>query len=111
MAFLNTKDGRTISKNGKGKSLTPKMLSFIDAYFGEANFVAFKAMELSAYKTTTPGSTERTAAELMNHPLVIAEIKRRLDLRTEKTEVKAEWLISKLQTIVNNTQEDNPQAA
>lgn len=87
------------------------MISFIDAYFGEANFVATKAMELSAYKFSTRASLEQTAAELMNHPLVIAEVKRRQELRSDKAEVKAEWLITKLQEIALNTQESNPQAA
>lgn len=115
MAYLSVKEGRLVSKaynnSSKGKKLTPKMLSFIDQYFGSANFNALEAMRLSDYKCSTEGSVHQTSAELMNHPLVIAEIKRRTDLRSEKSEVKAEWLINKLMNIVNNTEEDNPAAA
>lgn len=111
MAYLSIRDGTTVSKGHKGRKLTPKMMSFIDLYFGEASFNAVRAVELSDYQCNTRASIERTAAELMNHPLVVAEIKRRTDARTEKHEVKADWLINKLMNIVSNTEEDNPQAA
>lgn len=87
------------------------MLSFINAYFGGANFNALKAIELSDYKCTTRGSTHQTSAELMNHPLVVAEIARRNSVREQKSEVKAEYLIQKLISIIEETQQDNPQAA
>jgi phage terminase small subunit len=111
MAYLNTKEGRTVSTNHKGRKLTHKMISFIDAYFGEANFNALQAMRLSAYKCTTEASVVQNAAELMTHPLVIEEIKRRQAVRTEKAEVKAEYLINKLMQIIEAEQTDNPQAA
>lgn len=110
MAYLSVKAGRIEGKGGKGKKLTPKMVTFIDAYFGEANFNATRAYELSAYASTMK-SPDLRAAELMNHPLVQQEIKRRQAIRTEKSEVKAEWIINKLQKIVNNTEDENPQAA
>src|ERR1700748_3452488 len=81
MGYRNIHDNRP-SLGTKGRKLTPKMLSFINAYFGEANFNATKAMELSDYKCTTPGSVPQTAAELMNHPLVVEEITRRMDARS-----------------------------
>ncbi len=112
MAYLNVKKGKTVSTSlSRGHKLTPKMRSFIDAYFGAANFNALEAMRLSDYKTTTPASTTQTAAELMRHPLVMAEIERRQQARTEKAEVKAEYLITKLMAIIEKEQEDNPQAA
>jgi phage terminase small subunit len=94
-----------------GRKLTPKMLSFINAYFGEANFNALRAIELSDYACKTKYSIHQTSAELMNHPLVIAEIKRRMEIREQKSEIKAEFLIQKLLEIIQATQEDNPQAA
>lgn len=100
-----------MSKAYKGRKLTLKMLSFIDAYFGAANFNASEAMRLSDYRTTTSDSTYQSAAQLMLHPLVIAEIKRRQDLRTEKAEVKAEYLITKLMSIIEATETANPTAA
>ena len=111
MPYLSVKDGRVESRAYTGRKLTPKMLSFINAYFGAANFNALKAIELSDYKCTTKHSIHQTSAELMNHPLVVAEIKRRMELREQKSEIKAEFLIQKLLEIIQATQEDNPQAA
>ena len=108
MPYLSIRDGTLESKGGKGKKLTPKMLSFSDHYRSDADFRSSKAVELSDYKCSTKHSVQQTAAELMNHPLVVAEIKRRTDLRTERSEVKAEWLINKLMNIVQNTEIDNP---
>jgi len=111
LPYMSIKDGRTESKAYTGKKLTPKMLSFINAYFGEANFNGLKAIELSDYNCTTKYSKHQTYAELMNHPLVAAEIEKRQAKREQKSEVKAEYLIQKLISIIEDTQEDNPQAA
>jgi len=102
MAYLSIKEGRTVSRANTGRKLTPKMLSFINAYFGEANFNALKAIELSDYKCSTPGSAHQTSAELMNHPLVAAEIQKRLDARQHKSEIKAEYLLNKLIEIIDD---------
>jgi hypothetical protein len=106
MPYLSIKDGRTESKAYTGRKLTPKMLSFIDAYFGAANFNQLVAIELSDYKCTTRHSAHQTAAELMNHPLVKAEIDKRMEKRQQKSEVKAEYLISKLLEIIDCAEEE-----
>jgi len=111
LAYLSIAKGREFPTGNKGKKLTPKMLSFIDAYFGEANFNATKALELSDYTHSNKAATNQHVAQLMQHPLVVAEIKRRQDLRTQKSEVKAEYLINKLMQIIEAEQEQNPQAA
>lgn len=108
MAYLSVNEGRIKSLGHKGKKLTPLMVSFIDAYFGEANFNAGKAMQLSNYKCK---NSIAQAAELMNHPLVQEEIKRRQAIRTAKSEVSAELLIIKLMQIIEAEQDRNPQAA
>jgi len=108
---MSIKDGYTKPTTYRGRKLTPKMITFIDAYFGEANFNGQKAIELSAYECKTKTSIHQTYAELMNHPLVKAEIDRRMAKRSERQEVKAEYLIAKLMTIIEDTQTDNPQAA
>lgn len=108
MPYLSIKDGR-IEANPKtytGRKLTPKMRSFIDAYFGAANFNGLKAIELSDYNCKTKASIHQTYAELMNHPLVAAEIERRQQKRTEKSELTAEFLIAKLLTIIEATEEE-----
>ncbi len=104
MPYLSIKDGRTEStrKDKFGRKLTPKMMSFINAYFGAANFNALRAMELSDYNCKTKYSIHQTSAELMNHPLVVAEIEKRMAKREQKSEVKAEYLIQKLMEIIDN---------
>lgn len=111
MGYLSIKDGDVEGKRYNGKKLTPKMLSFINAYFGEASFNAHKAIELSDYKCTTKYSIHQTSAELLNHPLVDKEIKRRLAIREQKSEIKAEYLIQKLLELIEDNQAENPQAA
>lgn len=89
------------------------MLSFVDAYFGEAAFNAIKAYELSEYKSTTASKATITknVSEIMTNPLVVAEIKKRQAKRTQQSEVKAEYLIQKLMQIIEREEEQNPQAA
>jgi phage terminase small subunit len=105
LPFLSVTDGRIVPGNGKGRKLTPKMVEFVDLYMIHQN--ATKAVELSSYKTINPA---RHAADLMQHPLIQKEIKQRLAVRSEKAEVKAEYLINKLMNIIEQTQSDNPQA-
>jgi phage terminase small subunit len=105
LPYLNINDpDRTESKAYTGRKLTPKMRSFIDAYFGGANFNAIRAIELSDYNCTTKHSIHKTSAELMNHPLIIAEIEKRMAKREQKSEVKAEYLINKLIEIIDSDQ-------
>lgn len=113
MAYLSVRDGRVKpnSVNGVGRKLTPKMLSFVNAYFGLANFNATEAVRQSEYKNGNDAATQTLAAELMNHPLIQVEVKKRLEAREAKSEVKAEFLIMKLMEIIAATQEDNPTAA
>lgn len=106
--FLSVKDGRSEPQSGKGRKLTPKMLSFIDAYFGEAMLNATEAVRLSAYKSKNPALL---SVELLDHPLVAAEVARRQLIRQQKSEVKAEYLIAKLIDMIEKEQTRNPQAA
>lgn len=110
MPYLSIKDGRTESKANTGRKLTPKMVSFINAYFGAANFNQLKAIELSDYDCKTKYSIHQTAAELMNHPLVKAEIEKRMAQRQQKSEIKAEYLLNKLIEIIDNAGEEEKTA-
>lgn len=96
MPFLSVLDGRLVSGNGKGKKLTPKMVEFVDLYMIHMN--ATKAVELGSYKTKNPN---RHATDLMQHPLIIEEIKKRLAARSQKSEIKAEYLLNKLIDIID----------
>lgn len=106
MPYLSIKDGITESRAYTGRKLTPKMRSFIDAYFGAANFNGLKAIELSDYNCKTKHSIHQTYAELMNHPLVSAEIERRMEKRQQKSEVTADYLIAKLIDIIDDIEEE-----
>lgn len=107
MAYLSIKDpDRTESQAYTGRKLTPKMRSFIDAYFGPANFNALLAIELSDYNCKTKFSAHKTSAELMNHPLVKAEIDKRLAKREQKSEIKAEYLLNKLIEIIDDLESE-----
>jgi phage terminase small subunit len=105
LAYLSIRNGRPVSTGNKGRKLTGKMNSFIDAYFGEAQFSASKAYQMSGY-TSNPKTAAIRATELMTHPLVVAEIQRREGLRQQKTELKAEYLINKLIQIIDCPEEE-----
>lgn len=102
MAYLNVKEGRLQGKNGQGRKLTPKMRSFINAYCGPANYNALEAIRLSDYECKTAYSIHMTSAELMLHPLVLAEIEKRMIKKQEKSEIKAEYLLQKLIEIIDD---------
>lgn len=107
MPFMNVhKAAKNGGTNNKGKKLTPKMVEFVELYMLHMN--ATKAAELSTYITDNPN---RLGHRLMSHPLIIAEIKKRMDARSEKFEVTAEYLVRKLTNIVDRTEEANPAAA
>lgn len=97
MPFLSEKKGRRGVDNGKGKKLTAKMHEFIDLYMIHKN--ATKAVELSSYKTKNP---TLIATQLMQHPLITAEIQRRFAERSEKSEVTASFLLEKLLKIISD---------
>jgi len=104
-SFLKGKDYVPPEK-GRGSKLTNKMISFIDEYMIDMN--GFRAVERSTYKTVNP---KQMADMLLNHPLVRAEIERRMAQKREKSELTAQYVLLKLQSIVDATEEDNPQAA
>lgn len=70
--------------------------------------VGSEAIVKAGSKTTNP---TRAATEMLNHPLVKAEIKRRVEARVEKSELTVEFLTQKLLEIIQTEQGENPQAA
>lgn len=99
------KEGQTPPPKGKGSKLSPKMEAFIDEFFVDLN--ASAAVLRAGYKTR---NQHRMASELMNHPLVAAEIERRKLKLQEKKELQADYLINKLVDIIDNTEKANPMA-
>lgn len=98
MAYL--KKGQEPPKTGKGSKLSAKMRAFVDEFMVTQN--ASEACLKAGYKTKNP---TRLGAELMNHPLVATEIERRLEERSDKAELRADYLINKLVEIIDNPDE------
>lgn len=93
MAYLTMNS--EIPVKGKGAKLSTKMLRFIDEYFVDMN--GSEAVLRVPYKTTNPN---RIASELLRHPLVSAEIRKRMDKKLELNELKADYLVNKLVAII-----------
>lgn len=93
MPFM--KEGSTVPTRGKGSKLSAKMTLFVDEYLVDLN--ASAAVLRAGYQTR---NQNRIAAELLAHPLVKAEIDRRTQDRREKMELKADYLINKLISLI-----------
>lgn len=98
MSYL--KIGDELPTKGKGSKLTPKMKNFIDEFF--VDFIPAKAVVRAGYKAKNPN---KLGAELILHPLVSAEIQKRQEERREKTEVRAEYLLNQLISIIDSASE------
>lgn len=110
MAYL--KEGDEIPTKGRGSKLRGKMLLFVEAYLADPDMVGANAVIAAGYKVR-PGSDNhyKMAHELLNHPLVKKEVESRLADRREKAELTADYVLSKLVKIVEDTETGNPQAA
>lgn len=102
------KPGDLIPLKGRGAKLSNKMISFIDEYMVDMN--AEEALRRSTYQVNDT-SIPKQAKELMEHPLVAAEISRRMMERRQKTELTAEYLVNKLVQMIETNEIANPNAA
>lgn len=110
MAYL--KEGDEIPTKGRGSKLRGKMLLFVEAYLADPDMVGANAVLAAGYKVRAGSDNHyKMAHELMKHPLVKAEIESRLSDRREKAELTADYVLSKLVKIVEDTETGNPQAA
>lgn len=91
---------------GKGSKISTKMSIFVDEYLVDLN--ASKAVIRAGYKTTNPN---RIATELLRHPLVLKAIQGKQEKRRDRLELSADYVITKLISIVEDTEQGNPQAA
>lgn len=99
MAYL--KPGATPPLKGKGSKISPKMMSFVDFYMGEANMVAIEAIKMAGYRGSH-ATLLRQATNLLRHPLVKVELEKRMGDRRERMEFSADFLLTKLMTIIND---------
>lgn len=93
---------------GRGSKLTPLMERFIDEFM--IDFKPAEAVLRAGYKVSK-SNANRTAVELRKHPLVKAEIERRMEKKRQNSELTAQYLIDKLTAIIEDTETANPQAA
>lgn len=103
MAYL--KPDSELPTKGKGSKLSSKMELFLSEYLVDLN--ATLAVQRAGYKTNNPN---RLGTELLRHPIIKARIDEALQKRIEVNEVKADYLINKLISIIENTETSNPTA-
>lgn len=104
MAYL--KPGAKPPEKGKGSRLSPKMIKFIEAYL--LTLSPRQAIIDAGYITNNPNVL---SVQLMRHPLVKEAIEKGMEERKERMNLSADYVIAKLQSIVEATEENNPQAA
>lgn len=104
MAYL--KEGAEVPTKGKGSRLGRKMERFVEEYMIDLN--ASEACVRAGYVTR---NKNKLGAELLRHPLVLAEVEKRTAERREKKELTADYVLNKLVAIVEATDKGNPTAA
>lgn len=97
MAYLQP--GAEPPKNGKGAKLSPKMEMFIEHFLADPQRNASNAVLKAGYITRNPN---RIATDLLRHPLVKAKIDEADNARRERMEFSADFLLTKLMTIIND---------
>jgi phage terminase small subunit len=103
MAYLNPDSD--VPVKGKGAKLSAKMELFASEYLVDLNATA--AVLRAGYKTKNPN---RLGTELLRHPLIKALIDAAMQKKIETNEIKADYLINKLVSIIENTETSNPTA-
>lgn len=106
MAFL--KPGSDIPLKGKGSRLSPKAVLFVEYYLADPSLNASKAVVAAGYKTN---NANRLATDLLRQPLVQRTIQEKTEKRFEKFSITQDYVLQKLKSIVEATEDGNPQAA
>lgn len=95
MSYL--KHGAEVPTKGKGSKLSALMLRFVEEY--QVDWNASKAVLRAGYKTKNPN---RVGTSLLQHPLIQKELEAQTELRKEKMEFSADFLLTKLMAIIND---------
>lgn len=104
MAYLDP--NAPIPEKGKGSKLSDKQARFVEEFLVDLNGSA--AVLRAGYKTKNPN---RIATDLLRHPLVKRELDKFREERKERMEATVDYVLTKLVTIVEDTEKGNPQAA
>lgn len=94
MPYLRPGADPSKTSNGKGRSLTMKMESFVQHYLVCQN--ASEAVRLAGYKTKNP---HKMGAELLRHPLVKQAVDEGREERRDRMELTADWILNRLMDI------------
>lgn len=85
------------------KKLTPKQQRFVEEYLVDLN--ATQACVRAGYSKKT---AQRIGSENLSKPLIAAEIKKGSKIITEKTEVSAESIVTRLNILANRCMQAEP---
>lgn len=105
MAYL--KIGDEVPTKGKGSRLGKLQWKFVEAYTdpdGPGYRQATAAVKVAGYKTNNPGVL---GTQLMQHPIIVREIRRLEKEREDRLALSADYVINKLMDLVEDTAKDN----
>jgi phage terminase small subunit len=94
-----------IKTKGKGSRLGAKQLLFVEAYClpdSETFQNPHKSVLKAGYVTKNATQIGR---DLMQHPLIMKEVKERMEARRERLELTADYVIHKLMNMIENDEE------
>lgn len=104
MAYLRV--GDEVPTKGRGSRLMQKQQRFVEAYCdpqGKGFHSPTNAVLIAGYRTDNP---TKLGMQLMQHPLVLKEIKDREDRRIARMELTQDYVIHKLMDLVEQTVKD-----
>lgn len=105
MAYLRV--GDEVPEKGRGSRLMQKQQRFVEAYVdpdGKGFHSPTNAVLIAGYKTNNP---TKVGMQLMQHPLVLKEIKEREESRIRRMELSQDYVIHKLIALVEETAKDS----
>lgn len=103
---FNYKEDYVPPASGRGSKLTAKQRRFAEAYV--KHYDKFQALEDAGYKTK---NKKEMARALLAHPLVKAFVEKAQVAKEKRNELSQDYVIQKLISIVEDTEQGNPQAA
>lgn len=101
-------ENKVIRTTGKGSKLSEKQFRFVEEYLLDLNAAA--AVLRAGYKTNKTNAYVM-GTQMLAHPLIAEAIQEKLKGRREKMELSAEYVITKLISIVEEQEQGNPTAA
>jgi phage terminase small subunit len=102
VGFLNSNIGEVAPLKGKGYRMSFKQMKFCVEYLVDYDHA--KAAERSGY---TGDNLIKIGQRLLKHPLVKEEITKRQNARSERLELKADEILTRLLRLANEAEKDS----